>query len=68
MPEVSRFYGIIIRIFFRDHQPPHFHAIYGEYEAVVEIETREIVRGRNPIESFSDGAGVGELTTKRAAA
>jgi hypothetical protein len=48
MPEVSRFYGIIIRIFFRDHQPPHFHAIYGEYEAVVEIETREIVRGEIP--------------------
>ena len=31
-----------------DRQPPHFHAIYGEYEAVVQIETREVVRGEIP--------------------
>ena len=33
MPEVSRFYGIIIRFYYRDHPPTHFHAIYGEFEA-----------------------------------
>jgi len=30
MPEVSRFFGIVIRFFFNDHDPPHFHAVYGE--------------------------------------
>jgi hypothetical protein len=38
MPEISRFYGIVVRLFFNDHEPPRFHAIYGEYEALVEIE------------------------------
>jgi hypothetical protein len=37
MPEVSRFYGIVIRFYYRDHPPEHFHAIYGEHEALVEI-------------------------------
>ena len=45
MPEVSRFYGIIIRFYFRDHPPTHFHAIYAEHEALVEIETGEFTRG-----------------------
>jgi hypothetical protein len=39
MPEISRFLGIIIAMFYRDHSPPHFHAIYGEYEITVEIES-----------------------------
>lgn len=30
MPEISRFFGIVIRMFFNDHQPAHFHAVYGE--------------------------------------
>ncbi|MGV2388831.1 MAG UNVERIFIED_CONTAM: DUF4160 domain-containing protein [Microcystis novacekii LVE1205-3] len=34
MPEITRFYGIIIKLFFADHPPPHFHAIYGEYNAL----------------------------------
>ncbi len=37
MPEVSRFYGIIIRLYYRDHPPTHFHAMYGEDEALIEI-------------------------------
>lgn len=48
MPEVSRFFGIVIRIFFNDHQPAHFHAVYGEYEALVEIETLGVYRGEIP--------------------
>ena len=36
MPEVSRFYGIIIRFYYRDHPPTHFHAVYGEHQALVE--------------------------------
>lgn len=39
MPEVSRFFGILIAVYYRDHAPPHFHAIYGEHEAVVAIES-----------------------------
>ena len=39
MPEISRFFGIVIGMFYRDHGPPHFHAVYGEYYATVDIET-----------------------------
>lgn len=48
MPTISRFYGIVIRMYFSDHAPPHFHAIYAGEEAVVAIETGEIIRGRMP--------------------
>ncbi|KMQ72742.1 DUF4160 domain-containing protein [Chryseobacterium koreense] len=44
MPEISRFYGIIIQMFFKDHHPPHFHITYGEYRAVITIENA-IVEG-----------------------
>ena len=47
MPELSRFLGIIIAMYYRDHAPPHFHAIYGDYEATVVIESGE-VNGRLP--------------------
>jgi hypothetical protein len=48
MPEVSRFYGIEVRFYYRDHPPSHFHAIYGEHEALIEIETGAIHQGRLP--------------------
>ncbi len=48
MPEISRFYGIIIRMYSGDHPPPHFHAIYGEHEAFIEIETCRIIYGYIP--------------------
>jgi hypothetical protein len=48
MPEISRFFGIIIRMFYGDHQPPHFHAVYGEYESLIEIDTFEVYRGVLP--------------------
>ena len=48
MPEVSRFYGIIVRFYYRDHPPTHFHAIYGEHEALIEIETGSIHEGGLP--------------------
>jgi hypothetical protein len=47
VPEISRFLGIVIRMFYRDHAPPHFHARYGDSEVVVEIGTG-IVDGRFP--------------------
>jgi hypothetical protein len=39
MPELSRFLGIVIAMYYREHGPAHFHAIYGDFEATVEIET-----------------------------
>ena len=48
MPEIARFYGIVIKVFFGDHSPPHFHAIYGEYNALVSIESLEIIEGDLP--------------------
>ena len=39
MPEISRFWGIIIRMYADEHAPPHFHAEYGDYEVTVDIET-----------------------------
>ena len=43
MPIICRFFGIIIYMFWRDHQPPHFHAKYGDSEIIVEIETGKII-------------------------
>ena len=48
MPEVSRFFGIVIRFYFNDHEPAHFHAIYGDDEALIEIETLGVLRGEFP--------------------
>ena len=39
MPTISRFYGIVVNMYFRDHPPPHFHVKYGEFRATVEIVT-----------------------------
>ena len=47
MPEISRFLGIVIAMFYRDHAPPHFHAVYGNHEITVEIKSG-IVRGDFP--------------------
>ena len=48
MPTVSQFFGIIIRMYFDEHAPPHFHAIYAEYEAAISIDSLEVVRGSMP--------------------
>jgi len=48
MPELSRFYGIIIRMFVNDHPPAHFHSEYQGYEAVFDIHTLEILKGKIP--------------------
>jgi len=48
MPEISRFYGIVIRMNTNDHPPPHFHAYYGEQEALVNIRNGAIYRGSLP--------------------
>ena len=45
MPEISRFFGISIRMYFDDHKPPHFHAIYGGSEVAVAIDPLTVLRG-----------------------
>lgn len=47
MPEISRFYGIVIYMFFKEHNPPHFHVKYQDYEATIEIQDGTI-RGAMP--------------------
>jgi hypothetical protein len=48
MPEVSRFLGISIYMYWDDHAPPHFHAIYGEHEAKLRISPVSLLAGRLP--------------------
>jgi len=48
MPEVDRIFGIRICVFSRDHLPPHFHAFYGEHEALIDIREETVIAGRLP--------------------
>lgn len=48
MPRLSEFYGIVIYMYFADHNPPHFHAIYAEHEALIQIDDGSILRGDLP--------------------
>lgn len=48
MPELSRFYGIVIKMYYNDHNPPHFHAEYGSDAMVVDVNTLAIIGGRIP--------------------
>jgi hypothetical protein len=48
MPTISWFYGIAIRMYFLDHPPPHFEAVYNEHEANVSIETGDVIEGHYP--------------------
>jgi hypothetical protein len=48
MPQISSFLGIRIRIYYRDHNPPHFHAFYGEYEGLVAMDKIELIGGNLP--------------------
>ncbi len=54
MPILARFYGIIIKMYFRqkEHNPPHIHAIYGEYVAVISILDLSIIEGKLPIKAL----------------
>ena len=48
MPTISFFYGILIRMFYNDHEPPHFHALYGEFQATIAIEELKVLEGELP--------------------
>jgi Domain of unknown function (DUF4160) len=48
VPRISVFYGIVITMYYRDHAPPHFHAVYGEHEATIVIATLSVLTGKLP--------------------
>ena len=48
MPEICRFYGIVIKMYFADHAPPHFHAEYAEAEAKIAIDSLAVISGKLP--------------------
>jgi hypothetical protein len=48
MPTISEFFGILIRMYWDDHPPPHFHAIYAEHEAQYNIATLDVIQGALP--------------------
>lgn len=53
MPEISRFFKIIIKMFYKDHAPPLFHAFYGNYKATFSIRTGEMIDGKFPPKQIS---------------
>jgi len=48
MPEISRFFGVVIKMFFNDHNPPHFHAEYGDNLALIDVRNLSVFSGRLP--------------------
>ena len=48
LPRISAFYGIVITMYYRNHEPPHFHAVYGEHQAQIVIATLEPLAGEFP--------------------
>ncbi|MCX6579843.1 MAG: DUF4160 domain-containing protein [Candidatus Aminicenantes bacterium] len=48
MPVIARFYGILIKMYFKEHGVPHFHAIYGDYNGVFNVKTLEMIEGDMP--------------------
>ena len=55
MPEITRFYGIVIKMFFKpkEHEPSHIHALYGEYLGEINILTGEMIMGDLPAKALS---------------
>jgi hypothetical protein len=52
VPTISRFFGITIRMYYEDHEPPHFHAHYGETSGIIDIESLALVRGVLPRRAY----------------
>ena len=48
MPTLSIFFGIVIQMYWSDHNPPHFHALYAEHEALIDIQALSVLRGSLP--------------------
>ena len=52
MPRISSFYGIVVFMYWNDHNPPHFHAIYGDYEVLINISELSIYAGYLPARAY----------------
>ena len=52
MPVITRFYGILIKMYFNDHLPPHFHAIYNEYNGLFDLNTLNMIEGDLPLKAI----------------
>jgi hypothetical protein len=48
MPTISMFFGVVIQMFWTEHGPPHFHAVYAEHEAIMDIRELRVTRARFP--------------------
>ena len=48
MPEISRFFGIIVAMYYKEHNPPHFHVRYNEYKAAISIKELKVLKGKLP--------------------
>lgn len=53
MPTICSFYGIVIQMFWNDHGPPHFHAMYGEFEVLIDVRNLKIIEGGLPKRAMS---------------
>ena len=55
MPVIARFYGMIIKMYFQqsEHNPPHFHVVYGEYIGIIDIQTLEMLEGALPSKALA---------------
>ena len=53
MPEISRFLGIVVHMYFQDHAPPHFHARYGEHQASIAIADGSVLAGSLPARALA---------------
>ncbi len=53
MPEISRFYGMVVAMFFNDHDPPHFHVRYAGFKAILALDTLDVLRGDLPPRALS---------------
>lgn len=53
MPIIAKFYGLIIKMYFQqaEHNPPHFHVVYGEYMGVFDIKTLQMMEGDLPVKA-----------------
>jgi hypothetical protein len=55
MPAIARFYGLVIKMYFQqsEHNPPHIHAVYGEYTGVIDINSLDMIEGDLPVKAQS---------------
>ena len=64
MPRISEFYGIVIEMYWSDHNPPHFHAKYAEHRAEIDIQSLGVLRGRLPAKAMALGSRVGYVAPR----